>query len=90
MENYYKNAMIAAEFRKSKEGKRLGGYIELQNKIANELLNFYEEEICCSLNTIDTLNSNALPIKMNLLLQLIILGIKIGRASCRERVCQYV
>ena len=48
MENYYKNAMTAAEFRQTEEGKRLGGYIELLNKIANDLLNFYEEEICCS------------------------------------------
>jgi len=48
MENYYENAMIAAEFRKSNEGKRLGGYIELLNKIASVLLNYHEEEICCS------------------------------------------
>ena len=48
MENYYENAMIAAEFRKSNEGKKLGGYIELLNKIASALLNFYEEGFCCS------------------------------------------
>ena len=48
MENYYENALKAAEFRQSKEGKRLGGYIELLNKIASTLLNFHEEEICCS------------------------------------------
>ena len=48
MENYYENAMIAAEFRKSNEGKRLGGYLELLNKIASGLLNYHEEEICCS------------------------------------------
>ena len=48
MENYYENAMIAAEFRKSNEGKRLGGYIELLNKIASVLLNYHEEETCCS------------------------------------------
>ena len=48
MEYYYKNAMIASEFRQSKEGKRLGGYIELLNKIASALLNFYEEGFCCS------------------------------------------
>ena len=48
MENYYENALIAAEFRKSNEGKRLGGYIELLYKIASELLDYHEEEICCS------------------------------------------
>ena len=48
MENCYENAMMAAEFRKSNEGKRLGGYIELLNKIASGLLNYHEEEICCS------------------------------------------
>ena len=48
MEKLYENAMIAAEFRKSNEGKRLGGYIELLNKIASGLLNYQEEEIFCS------------------------------------------
>ena len=47
MENYYENAMMAAEFRKSNEGKRLGGYLELLNKIDSGLLNYHEEEICC-------------------------------------------
>ena len=48
MENCYEDAMMAAEFRKSNEGKRLGEYIELLNKIANVLLNYHKEEICCS------------------------------------------
>ena len=46
MENYYKNARIAAEYRQSDEGKRLGGYIELLNEIARTLLNFHKEETC--------------------------------------------
>ena len=48
MENYYKNAKIAAQFRKSYEGKRLGGFIELLNEIASRLLNYHKEETCCS------------------------------------------
>ena len=48
MENCYENAMMAAEFRKSNEGKRLGEYIELLNKIASVLLNYHKEETCCS------------------------------------------
>ena len=48
MENYYKNAKIAVEYRQSEEGKRLGGYIELLNEIARTLLNFHNEETCCS------------------------------------------
>ena len=48
MENYYKNAMTAAEFRQTEEGKRLGGYIELLNEIARTLLNCHKEETCCS------------------------------------------
>jgi len=48
MEKAYENAMIAMEFRKSNEGKRLGGYLKLLNKIANELLEYYVEENCCS------------------------------------------
>ena len=48
MKNYYENALKAAEFRQSNEGKRLGGYIEVLNKIASTLLNFHEEEIYCS------------------------------------------
>ena len=48
MENYYENALKAAEFRQSEEGKRLGGYIELLNEIARTLLNFHKEETCCS------------------------------------------
>ena len=43
MENYYENALIAAEFRKSNEGKRLGGYIELLYIIASELLMHVKE-----------------------------------------------
>ena len=48
MENYYENAMIAMEFRKSKEGKRLGSHLEFLNKIASGLLDYHEEETCCS------------------------------------------
>jgi hypothetical protein len=48
MENCYENTMMAAEFRKSNEGKRLGEYIELLNKIASVLLNYHKEETCCS------------------------------------------
>ena len=42
MENYYKNATIAAQYRESEEWKRLGGYIELLNEIARTLLNFHK------------------------------------------------
>ena len=48
MENCYKNAMTAAEFRQTEEGKRLGVYIETLNEIARTLLNFHKEETCFS------------------------------------------
>ena len=71
MENYSKNAKIAAHFRKSFEGKRLGVFIGFLNEIASGCLIIIRKKLV-ALNTLDTLNSNALPIKMNLLLQLII------------------
>ena len=67
----YKNAMTAAEFRQTEEGKRLGVYIELLNEIVERCSIFIRNKLV-ALNTLDTLNSNALPIKLNLLLQLII------------------
>ena len=43
MENYYKNAMIAAEFRESYEGKRLETIMRCLNEIASKMLNFHKE-----------------------------------------------
>ena len=74
MENYYENAMIAAEFRKSNEGESLGGYIAFYIKLLVSCLKIMRKKFV-ALNTLDTLNSNALPINMNLFLQLIIHGI---------------
>ena len=48
MENYYKNAMIAAEFRESFERKRLKTIMRYLNEIASKLLNCHKEETCCS------------------------------------------
>ena len=48
MENYYKNAMKVAWFRKTGEGRRLRLYMEVLNTIASGLLNYQKEEICCS------------------------------------------
>ena len=47
MENY-KNAIKAALFRESYEGKRLGMSMGVLDMIASRLLNAHKEETCCS------------------------------------------
>ena len=47
MENY-KNAIKAALFRESYEGKRLGMYMWLLDMVASKLLEEHKEETCCS------------------------------------------
>ena len=73
MENYSKNAKIAAHFRRSYEGKRLGVFIGFLNEIASGLLNYHKEETCCSEYS-RHFEFQCPPNK------------EIGRASCRERV----
>ena len=48
MENYYKNAIKAALFRESYEGRRLRLYIGVLDMIASALLKEHKEETCCS------------------------------------------
>ena len=48
MENYYKNVMEVAWFRKTYEGKRLEMYMWLLDMVASKLLNAHKEETCCS------------------------------------------
>ena len=43
----YRNFAVTI-YRESHEGKRLEGYLDLLNRIANVLLEYHEEENCCS------------------------------------------
>src|SRR4051794_22495641 len=43
--------MVAIEFRKTKEGKRLEAFLDILNRISIVLLEYHEEENCCSENS---------------------------------------